>query len=80
MAGITDVATTIGLVYVAVIVDAWSRTVVGNTVGRSIDIGPTLAAFRTALETAKPRLQISGLALPAGRRQERPRRIDRASL
>jgi transposase InsO family protein len=35
---ITYVAITGGCVYVAVILDAWSRRVVGNAIGRSIDV------------------------------------------
>ncbi|GLK86850.1 hypothetical protein GCM10017653_49200 [Ancylobacter defluvii] len=49
VADITYVAITIGFVYVAVILDAWSRKVVGYAIGRSIDVRLTLAALRTAI-------------------------------
>ena len=51
---ITYVAITIGFVYVAVILDAWSRKVVGYAIGRSIDVRLTLAALRTAIEKRGP--------------------------
>ena len=54
VADITYVAITIGFVYVAVILDAWSRKVVGYAIGRSIDVRLTLAALRTAIEKRGP--------------------------
>jgi putative transposase len=51
---ITYVAITAGFVYVAVILDAWSRKVVGYAIGRSIDVRLTLAALRSAIEKRKP--------------------------
>lgn len=45
----TYVAIAAGFVYVAVILDAWSRKVVGYAIGRSIDGRLTLAALRTAI-------------------------------
>lgn len=54
VADITYVAITIGFVYVAVILDAWSRKVVGYAIGRSIDVRLTLAALRSAIERRKP--------------------------
>lgn len=53
-ADITYVAITSGFVYVAVILDAWSRKVVGYAIGRSIDVRLTLAALRSAVERRKP--------------------------
>jgi putative transposase len=46
---ITYVAITSGFVYVAVILDAWSRRVVGYAIGRSIDVRLTLAALKAAI-------------------------------
>ncbi|WP_108047479.1 IS3 family transposase [Bosea sp. 124] len=43
VADITYVAIAAGFVYVAVILDAWSRKVVGYAIGRSIDVRLTLA-------------------------------------
>ena len=40
-----------GFVYVAVILDAWSRRVVGYAISRSIDARLTLAALNAAIET-----------------------------
>ncbi len=54
VADITYVAITIGFVYVAVILDAWSRRVVGYAIGRSIDVRLTLAALRSAIESRRP--------------------------
>ncbi|WGF91030.1 IS3 family transposase [Marinivivus vitaminiproducens] len=54
VADITYVAVTAGFVYVAVILDAWSRRAVGYAIGRSIDVRLTLAALRSAIESRKP--------------------------
>ena len=54
VADITYVAVTTGFVYVAVILDAWSRKVVGYAIGRSIDVRLTLAALRAAIERRRP--------------------------
>ncbi|SIR56025.1 IS3 family transposase [Bosea sp. TND4EK4] len=54
VADITYVAITAGFVYVAVILDAWSRKVVGYAIGRSIDVRLILAALRTAIEKRGP--------------------------
>lgn len=54
VADITYVAIAVGFVYVAVILDAWSRRVVGYAISRSIDARLTIAALRTAIERRKP--------------------------
>jgi putative transposase len=54
VADITYLAITIGFVYVAVILDAWSRRVVGYSIGRSIDVRLTLAALHSAIDTRRP--------------------------
>ena len=41
-------------VYVPVILDAWSRRVVGYAISRSIDVRLTLAALNAAIERQKP--------------------------
>jgi putative transposase len=51
-ADITYVAVTPG--YVVVILDAWSRRVVGYAIGRSIDVRLTLAALDAAIENRRP--------------------------
>jgi putative transposase len=51
---ITYVAVAGGFVYVAVILDAWSRAVVGYAISRSIDARLTVAALRAALDRRKP--------------------------
>jgi transposase InsO family protein len=53
-ADITYVAIASGFVYVAVIIDAWSRKVVGYAIGRSIDVRLTLAALRSATKRRRP--------------------------
>jgi putative transposase len=51
---ITYVAVAAGFAYVAVILDAWSRRVVGYAISRSIDVRLTLAALNAAIERRKP--------------------------
>ncbi len=46
---LTYVATLAGFVYVAVIVDVWSRRVVGYAISRRIDTRLALAALRAAV-------------------------------
>ena len=55
VADITYVAIAAGFVYVAVILDAWSRRVVGYAISRSIDVRLTLAALNAAIGAASRR-------------------------
>jgi putative transposase len=48
------VAITGGFAYVAIILDAWSRRVVGYAIGRSIDARLAIAALKTAIASRKP--------------------------
>jgi putative transposase len=54
VADITYVAIAVGFVYVAVILDAWSRRVVGYAISRSIDARLTIAALKSAIERRNP--------------------------
>lgn len=54
VADITYVTIINGFAYVAVILDAWSRRVVGYAIGRSIDARLTLAALAAAIEGRNP--------------------------
>jgi putative transposase len=54
VADITYVAIVTGFVYVAVILDAWSRRVVGYAISRSIDARLTVAALTAAITRRKP--------------------------
>jgi putative transposase len=54
VADITYVPVVGGFVYIAVILDAWSRRVVGYAISRSIDARLTLAALSAAIERRKP--------------------------
>jgi transposase InsO family protein len=54
VADITYVAVAGGFVYVAVILDAWSRVVVGYAISQSIDARLTIAALKVAIERRKP--------------------------
>jgi putative transposase len=54
VADLTSIAVTGGFVYVAIILDAWSRRVVGYALGRSIDARLTVAALRVAIERRRP--------------------------
>jgi putative transposase len=51
---ITYVALPTRFIYVAVILDAWSRMIVGYAIGRSIDARLTLAALKAAIERRQP--------------------------
>jgi putative transposase len=54
VADITYVAIFAGFVYVAVILDAWSRRVVGYAISRSMDARLTVAALKVAIARRKP--------------------------
>ena len=54
VADITYVAVPAGFIYVAVILDAWSRRVIGYAISRSIDVRLTLAALNAAIEHRRP--------------------------
>ena len=54
VADITYVAMAVGFVYAAVILDAWSRRVVGYAISRSIDTRLTLAALKAAVRSRQP--------------------------
>jgi putative transposase len=54
VADLTFIAIARGFVYLAVILDAWSRRVVGYAVGRAIDTRLTLAALRSEIANRRP--------------------------
>jgi putative transposase len=54
VADITYVAIAIGFVYLAVILDAWSRRVVGYALGRTIEARLTVAALEAAIAARRP--------------------------
>ncbi len=51
---ITYIAIVAGFVYLAAILDAWSRRVVGYAIARSIDTRLTIAALKAAIATREP--------------------------
>ena len=51
---ITYIAIAAGFVYLAAILDAWSRRVVGYAIARSIDTRLTIAALKAAIAMRKP--------------------------
>jgi putative transposase len=55
VADLTYVAVIGSFAYVAIILDAWSRRVVGYAIGRSIDARLALAALKVAIERRHPR-------------------------
>ena len=57
----TTIAILGGFVYLAAVMDAWSRRIVGYALGRRIDARLTLAALTTAIESGKRALR--GIAL-----------------
>jgi putative transposase len=54
VADITYVAIATGFVYLAVILDAWSRRVVGYAISRSIDARLVVAALKAAISVRNP--------------------------
>ncbi len=54
VADLTYVAITTGFVYVAVILDAWSRRVVGYAIGRTLDARQAVAALERAVALRRP--------------------------
>ena len=54
VADLTYVAIATGSVYVAVILDAWSRRVVGYAIGRSLDARHAVAALERAVALRRP--------------------------
>ncbi len=54
VADITYITIASGFVYLAAILDAWSRRVVGYAIGRRIDARLTLAALKAAIAARKP--------------------------
>lgn len=54
VADLTYVAIATGFVYVAVILDAWSRRVVGFAIGRSLDARHAVAALERAVALRRP--------------------------
>ena len=54
MADLTYVRVLTGFVYLAVVLDAWSRRLVGRAVSRRIDAGPALAALDAAIASRAP--------------------------
>jgi putative transposase len=54
VADITYVPVQAGFTYVAVVLDAWSRRVVGYAISRSIDARLTVAALKAAIEQRRP--------------------------
>ena len=54
VADITYIAITTGFVYLAAILDAWSRRVVGYAIGKRVDTRLALTALRTAIAARQP--------------------------
>jgi putative transposase len=54
VADITYIAIAVGFVYMAAILDAWSRRVVGYAIGRSMDARLAVAALKAAIRTRQP--------------------------
>jgi putative transposase len=54
VADLTYVAVAVGFVYIAVIMDAWSRRIIGYAMSRRIDVRLTLAALDAAIVLRSP--------------------------
>ena len=76
VADITYVAIAVGFVYVAVILDAWSRRVVGYAISRSIDARLTIAALKAAIRSRRPPAGASTIRIAA---RSTPRRTMQAA-
>ncbi len=73
MADLTCVAIPGGFVYLAAILDAWSRKVVGYAISRSMDARIAVAALKVALRNRAP--PKAAFIIPIEGRNTRPRRI-----
>ena len=82
VADITYVAIATGYVYLAAILDAWSRRVVGYAISRSIDARLVVAALKAAISgtglraSFRPWLAIRFRPLSHRFARSRPRRVD----
>ncbi len=82
MSGITYVAIATGFVYLAVLLDAWSRRVVGDTLDRKIDAPPTPEGDRLPASNARLRVPFGSRfttcirAAPGVARPKRLLRVD----
>ena len=65
VADITYIAIAVGFVYLAAILDAWSRRVVGYAIGRRIDARLALAALRAAIAAGSRRRAASIIPIAA---------------
>jgi putative transposase len=54
VADITYIAIATGFVYLAAILDAWSRRVIGYAISRSIDARVAVAALKAAIRIRQP--------------------------
>ncbi|ALK10616.1 IS3 family transposase [Blastochloris viridis] len=77
VADITYVPILAGFVYVAIILDGWSRRVVGFAMARTIDARLTLAALQAAVARRKPP---PGCVHHSDRGAQYAARLDRAAL
>jgi DNA-binding transcriptional regulator of glucitol operon len=83
---ITYITIAVGFVYLAAILDAWSRRVVGYAIGRRIDARLALAALRAAIASRQPPIgcihhsdrgsQYAAEDLSQGARSERAEGLD----
>lgn len=86
VADLTYVAINTGFAYVAIILDAWSRKVVGYAIGQSIDARLAIAALKAAIASRHPPpglvhhsdrgSQYAASALSRDPRRNRHRRLD----
>ena len=72
VADITYIAIATGFVYLAAILDAWSRRVVGYAIGRRVDARLALAALRAAIARAGSRPRAASI-IPIAARNMLPR-------
>jgi putative transposase len=77
VAHITYVAIAQGFVYLSVILDAWSRRVVGHVLARDLEVGHSVAALARAIALRRP---LPGCVFQTDRAAVRLRREHRALL
>ena len=54
VAGLTYITIGTGFAYTALVLDAWSRRVIGYAIGRRVDARPAVEALRCAIELRRP--------------------------
>ena len=79
VADLTYIRIAVGFVYLAAILDAWSRRVVGYAIARHMDVRLTVAALRSAIASRRPEPGCIHWHAPVGARRD-PQLFDAARI